>query len=1168
MFENFNSESVNNLFKENKFLFLEVKEYIKNTIVVQNEKKDKYTDDDKIEDEYKFIEDDKISKIMYYSITKSKNWKIRIPKNDEYSYKNEESEKNFVENWSKSFTFDKCDRKYCELLELSYEENEKFLTKIIDDFEKAKENNWSENRLDENMRICMNSLVLLLYIYSSHKQIKNTQKRNFEKRLLEISAEYNESFIKKYKKICNSESNVYVQPSVRVVREYGMLDWITDDNNNKNKAFLYGNPNSGKTCYVGYILSENKCDNILAIDLSDESYRFKGNISEVIKNFLEILNIFSDKTYISKKISKDLPDIKSKILIIDGIDAVFNSEAHKKEFIEFVFENIPARKILILVREHYYFFDAEHFSIDQKQETAIKWCEEYIEKKCEHISEKKEQIKELMDKIKVIDNKLFYDPYILSIINKFEFFDIKKIFTMSEFAINFIKHIIVKNIEKNNSNNLIDKNEANDIYNDLIKMAFDMLKKGDVEYDFSNNIVSVKNCKLERLNFLSPILEKNKKSFWFHYIDFYFVLCADYIFNECLKKVFYEDNKSNSEKWKLIIDFFDFMFLEYTHLPWAMIKYINEILCKDIKDNKEKKNKIRSGIEWLLDCEKNGLFNNFIKSSKSQKGDFRDFELRYYTIRTNISLLIYNIDMDSIYTEKKMKFENIELRKTPLNAYDEASYYSLNNYRLEKMRIEVNASIKKSILIRCKFVDDCNISNITIRDSKIEECYFQTQNIHLINNKEITLESHSLLERSVIENCTFINSDNLGLMVKFIKCNLLTVTFDKIYFDGGCFKHSNIKNSTFNESIFNCLASFDFARMEGSEFKKSKIMDTTFIEAELKNIHFNNCLLSGVSFSKAKLENVSFTGSILIDVKFNNAYLSNVDFGNSKLQNVDFNTKHNLDINSENTFYFYSHLEYSNLKKHPYSYFRKLVHDKTPLVIDIGKVNISEIINKHELKKIKFKTIPEKDFYEIIERSEERIKNNLFAFDECNGTIVSSKKFCIISGDNLFKNYSKIESIDLSEIDISNINSLSQMFKGCSKLKEIIFPPKNIQTKVSEKLIWMNNMLEGCIVLEKFIFPCIHTSKGFSMCGLFSDCISLKEFDLSNLCTEKVIEVNFVNMFNNCKSLEVLNLSNLKINTKYPISLSDCLNLKKIIIPHGFEEKIVGVNKKIIEYSD
>ena len=144
-------------------------------------------------------------------------------------------------------------------------------------------------------------------------------------------------------------------------------------------------------------------------------------------------------------------------------------------------------------------------------------------------------------------------------------------------------------------------------------------------------------------------------------------------------------------------------------------------------------------------------------------------------------------------------------------------------------------------------------------------------------------------------------------------------------------------------------------------------------------------------------------------------------------------------------------------------------------------------------------------------------KSYAFNSDLNNVTIKLNKQ--IQSCENMFKDITGIKEIDLSNLNISNVSSMSEMFNGCSNLEKIIFG--NFFTS---SLINMNRLFYNCSKLTSIDLSKFDTSKVTNMVETFSHCENLKSIDVSNFNTEQVEDMT--DLFAYCYSLTSINLSN------------------------------------------
>ena len=130
---------------------------------------------------------------------------------------------------------------------------------------------------------------------------------------------------------------------------------------------------------------------------------------------------------------------------------------------------------------------------------------------------------------------------------------------------------------------------------------------------------------------------------------------------------------------------------------------------------------------------------------------------------------------------------------------------------------------------------------------------------------------------------------------------------------------------------------------------------------------------------------------------------------------------------------------------------------------------------------------------------------------------------------NMFAGCENAEKIELS--DFFNMNSLTKtvsMFQNCKKLERIVVQHNYIPMDKADKLIFTNNMFNGCESLNSFadFIKLLNTSEVMRMDGMFRDCSSLTELDLSHFTTEDLKISDY--MFLGCTSLKKVDLSHFE----------------------------------------
>ncbi len=151
----------------------------------------------------------------------------------------------------------------------------------------------------------------------------------------------------------------------------------------------------------------------------------------------------------------------------------------------------------------------------------------------------------------------------------------------------------------------------------------------------------------------------------------------------------------------------------------------------------------------------------------------------------------------------------------------------------------------------------------------------------------------------------------------------------------------------------------------------------------------------------------------------------------------------------------------------------------------------------------------------------------------------SNEKLYLSSGENLFYNFQKLETIEgMRYIDTSNVITMKYMFNGCSSLTTL-----SVSNFNTEKVTNMRGMFYNCENLITLNLSHFDTRNVTDMRDMFRYCESLTDLEVSNFNTEKVTYMT--SMFTRCSSLTTLNLNSF--NTSNVENMSDmfeyCKNL-------------------------
>ena len=131
--------------------------------------------------------------------------------------------------------------------------------------------------------------------------------------------------------------------------------------------------------------------------------------------------------------------------------------------------------------------------------------------------------------------------------------------------------------------------------------------------------------------------------------------------------------------------------------------------------------------------------------------------------------------------------------------------------------------------------------------------------------------------------------------------------------------------------------------------------------------------------------------------------------------------------------------------------------------------------------------------------------------------LIFKKKIQNCSG--MFYECDKIEIIDLSLFNTSEVTDMSEMFYLCDNVKSIILSPSFNTSKVTD----MNHMFYRCRNLNNINLSSFDTSKVINMEGMFGYSDNLQYLDLSSFNTSNVTDMN--SMFSICHRLKNIILS-------------------------------------------
>jgi len=142
---------------------------------------------------------------------------------------------------------------------------------------------------------------------------------------------------------------------------------------------------------------------------------------------------------------------------------------------------------------------------------------------------------------------------------------------------------------------------------------------------------------------------------------------------------------------------------------------------------------------------------------------------------------------------------------------------------------------------------------------------------------------------------------------------------------------------------------------------------------------------------------------------------------------------------------------------------------------------------------------------------------------------------------DMFQYCCALTDLDLSSFNTSNVTKMRSMFYECTSLTNL-----NISNFDTSSVTDMDYMFYKCTSLANLDLSKFDTSNVMDMNGMFYNCASLTSLDLSNLNTSNVTDMGY--MFDRCTSLIYLDVSNFNtINvTKMDNMFGNCTSLTSL----------------------
>ena len=202
----------------------------------------------------------------------------------------------------------------------------------------------------------------------------------------------------------------------------------------------------------------------------------------------------------------------------------------------------------------------------------------------------------------------------------------------------------------------------------------------------------------------------------------------------------------------------------------------------------------------------------------------------------------------------------------------------------------------------------------------------------------------------------------------------------------------------------------------------------------------------------------------------------------------------------------------------------------------------------------------EKDFYHIyFHNSNIEIKSNYLKKDDNDKIIKIIIDSQIKSFEKLFDFCPCVSSINFKKFHRNNMRG---MFWDCFSLEEL-----NLSNFNTINVTDMSDMFNGCSSLKKLNLSNFNTINVTNMASMFNGCSSIEEINLSNFNTDNVI--NMSEMFNGCSSLKELNLSNFNTNkvTNMSCMFNRCTSIEEINLFNFNTDNVIYMSRMFNECS-
>lgn len=157
---------------------------------------------------------------------------------------------------------------------------------------------------------------------------------------------------------------------------------------------------------------------------------------------------------------------------------------------------------------------------------------------------------------------------------------------------------------------------------------------------------------------------------------------------------------------------------------------------------------------------------------------------------------------------------------------------------------------------------------------------------------------------------------------------------------------------------------------------------------------------------------------------------------------------------------------------------------------------------------------------------------------------------------SMFSKCTSLETLNLSSFNTEKVTNMFEMFVGSTNLRTINLPKGFIGSSVTD----LNGMFRDCASLTELDLSGSNAEKVKDMGWMFYGCVALSNLNLSGFKTGSVTDMRY--LFSSCQSLESLDLSgfNTENVTSMVSMFSQCSSLRSLDLSSFNTSKVIDMN--------